>query len=501
MSEPTSQLERQLRRHDEELTILERIAAQINSTLDLDRIFTLALETLDDVLGFKHSMILVPEADGGLLRVVASRGYPESGAGARVELGQGVIGVVAKKRRMMRLVGLGMQRRYVAVSGTQPNHQPVGLPGLADVRSQIAIPLVAKEHLLGVYAVESPEHDAFDAVDERLLSIVGHHIAIAIDNATAYRTLERTATELRHQVAARSRELGEALARLGKLGPVELDRTIDGRYRVKRRIGVGGMGAVYEVELISGGERFALKTLRGRADIQLMARFAREAQIAAELRHPNLVPVLDVGIADGTLFLVMPLMTGGSLENQRGRFGDIAWSRPLLAQIAAGLEALHVRGVVHRDLKPANILVADGSARIADFGLAHLRDDDRHTAASVEALDETALKDITRDGDLLGTPNYMAPELAAGTTEAGLPTDIFSFGVVAYELMSGRRPFDEPPIRARLQGRVVPPPPPLGHAELAELIARCVDLEPANRPTASELVGQLADAGPSRSQR
>src|SRR5207244_2632202 len=87
---------------------------------------------------------------------------------------------------------------------------------------------------------------------------------------------------------------------------------------------------------------------------ELERQFAREAQIAAELKHPNLLDVVDVGIADGMLFLVMPLVTGGSLEGARARFGDAAWATPLLSQIAAGLAALHARGIVHRDLKPGN---------------------------------------------------------------------------------------------------------------------------------------------------
>jgi hypothetical protein len=492
MTDPTDDLRRQLARRTEELALLERIAVEINSTLDLDRIFQVILETLDDVLGFKHSMILVPDDDATFLKVVASRGYTDSGSGARVEVGRGTIGVVAKKRRMMRLVGLGMQRRYAAAAGADAV-QGVALPGLADARSQIAVPLLAKDRLLGVYAVESPAHDAFDAVDERLLSIVGQHIAIAIDNATAYRAVERTAAELRYQVAARSRELGDALAQLGQLAALDVGRVIDDRYRIRRKIGEGGMGAVFEVEHTSNGARFALKTLRGRATTNLMVRFAREAQIAARLQHPNLVPVIDVGISDGALFLVMPLVQGSSLEGQRPRFGDAGWARPLLAQTAAGLAALHANGIVHRDLKPANVLIANDVACIADFGIASLRDTDDDRALQSRALADTELRaaPLTQAGEFFGTPHYMAPELAMRTLDARASSDMFSFGVLAYELMSGRAPFAEPPVIVRLRGGLPIAPTKLSMTVVGELIDRCLQSDPEGRPSAREMEAAL----------
>ena len=200
---------------------------------------------------------------------------------------------------------------------------------------------------------------------------VAQALHLAREQNSRQRTLERTAEELRRQVAERSRELAEALAKLAAqpVKPLDTDRTIDGRYRVLKKLGAGGMGAVYEVERLADHQRFALKTLRGRSDPDAMARFAREAQIAAQIDHPNLVPVIDVGIADGQLFLVMPIVTGGSLEHARREFGNAVWAKPLLRQIAEGLAALHAREIVHRDLKPANILVATDQVRIADLAL------------------------------------------------------------------------------------------------------------------------------------
>ncbi|HUJ57176.1 MAG TPA: serine/threonine-protein kinase [Kofleriaceae bacterium] len=301
--------------------------------------------------------------------------------------------------------------------------------------------------------------------------------------AARQRALEQTADELRHQVAERSRELGEALARL-QAPRVAADpgRLIANRYRVVQMLGAGGMGTVYEVERVSDHQRFALKTLRGRFDPESMARFAREAQIAAALDHPNLVPVVDVGIAAGDLFLVMTLIEGGSLEAARARFGNATWARPMLEQIARGLAALHDRGIVHRDLKPANILVGGGVPRIADFGLARFADG---TGAFASTLTATGL---TRSGEIFGTPAYLAPELASGVRDVRPSADVFAFGIIAYELLTGGKPFAEPPVLARLDNRAIVPPAlePLPDAQ-RELIARCLDLDPARRPSASEL--------------
>jgi predicted Ser/Thr protein kinase len=307
------------------------------------------------------------------------------------------------------------------------------------------------------------------------------------------RALEQTAEELRRQVAERSRELADALARLAQrpAEPVGEGRIIDGRYRVEHRIGAGGMGTVFAVRRLSDDARLALKTLRGRGDPERMARFAREAQIAAELDHPNLVPVLDVGIADEGLFLVMPRIEGGSLEQARARFGDVAWAWPLLGQIASGLAALHERGIVHRDLKPGNVLVADGTARIADFGLATLATDaGNDTQPATEAFAETAAP-LTRAGDVFGTPAYMAPELAASVHEAPASSDLFAFGVLAYEMLTGRGPFTEPPGVSRAHGRPITLPPRNG---LDPTLARCLDLDPDRRPSAAELADVLRGA-------
>lgn len=310
---------------------------------------------------------------------------------------------------------------------------------------------------------------------------------------------EHAAEELRRQVSERSRQLADALAAMADLvpQPIALDSTVDDRYRVVRQLGAGGMGAVYEVVRITDGRRLALKTLHGRVDRDTMARFAREAQIATELSHPNLVPVLDLGFSrTGMMYLVMELIEGTTLEAERGRFGDPAWALRILVQIATGLSAIHERGIIHRDLKPENVLLARGVARIADFGISCLRFDAQQAGAAARTVTlRTPSPALTQDGMIFGTPAYLAPELATGG-DAKPSADVFSFGVMACEMLTGRMPFAEPPFVAIVRGH------PIAHAAsiltdgvtpgTREVLDRCLHFDPLVRPSAAEFRASLA---------
>ena len=304
--------------------------------------------------------------------------------------------------------------------------------------------------------------------------------------------------ELRQQVAARSRQLAEALELADPSASRRLQAgdVVDGRYRVGRVLGAGGMGTVYDVERLHDGRHLALKVVQTTTS-ENITRFAREAQIAAPLDHENLVAIIDVGIWRGLAYLVMELVEGGSLEDQRARFGEVPWALPLLAQMAGALAALHERGVVHRDLKPANVLLSTTGGRlvvkITDFGIAF---------QGVDAFEKTldarssVLSRLTATGVMVGTLPYMAPELAlGGARAAGAAADMFAFGLIAHELLTGRSAFDVPPVLVARSGlpSPAPLPPGLGAARLAA-IDGCLHVKPEQRPTALDVVGAFARA-------
>ena len=204
---------------------------------------------------------------------------------------------------------------------------------------------------------------------------------------------------------------------------------LSARYEIGDRIGGGAMSDVYRAHDREGRREVALKVLRPAfsEDSELVGRFQREADAIASIDHPNVVEVLGHGSADGSHYIAMELIDGPTLQQllrDRGRLSEEE-ARYLGEQIAAGLAAAHERGVIHRDLKPANILVdAAGTAKVSDFGIAHL----------------AAMTQLTRTGEVLGTPRYIVPEQAAGKVD--VRTDVYALGLVLYELVAGRPAFD-----------------------------------------------------------
>lgn len=205
-----------------------------------------------------------------------------------------------------------------------------------------------------------------------------------------------------------------------------------GRYPIVRVLGKGAMGVVYEGRDPNIGRRVAIKTARAellgsREDqAELLERFLREARAAGILNHPNIITIYDVGEEDGTAFIAMEFVEGQSLEDHiasRRRF-PLAESVELIAQIAEGLACAHDQGIVHRDIKPANIMLPrNGPPKVADFGIARTKD-----------------SSLTQEGVLIGTPSYMSPEQFMGHGVDGR-SDLFSLGIILYELLTGERPF------------------------------------------------------------
>jgi class 3 adenylate cyclase len=197
--ETIDRLNRDLARKSNEVRIIQQVSAEITSTLDLDEVLKIVLGAMDRVLGFTHSMILVPDLGQDTLHVAATHGYAGGTANAQVRFGEGVIGVVAERRKMMRMGNIGASVRYLRTVRAQmealgqlgPAERAAALPGLPDAQSQLALPLTVKDRLVGVMVVESSRLNAFDELDEVLLRIVGNQAATAIDNARAYQTVEQ----------------------------------------------------------------------------------------------------------------------------------------------------------------------------------------------------------------------------------------------------------------------------------------------------------------------
>ena len=353
------------------------------------------------------------------------------------------------------------------------------------------------------------------ALGSQLLESLRRSDALNSELAGRVEALQRTNAEvqtlneeLRHQVGNRSQQLAETLANVGSLHlPVlKLERgaLIAGRYRVVTFVGSGGMAWVYEVTRETDGRRLALKLLHGRSSGEALSRFAREAKLASEVAHPSIVAVVDVDLTEeGILFLVMEYVDGKSLEQYLDDDPTLAWSLAVLRQIADGLAVVHARGIVHRDLKPANVLVEEAlvgpTAKIADFGVSMLLAAEAPRMSRPPGPVAGSDPRITRAGRVMGTPTYMAPELAYQETAVHASIDLYAFGVMAHELLVGRPPFRDPLYVRAVHGRSLPPPASLAAARprldrrVADCVDRCLSLDPKARPTAQEVARVLKD--------
>ncbi|MBA3396197.1 MAG: serine/threonine protein kinase [Deltaproteobacteria bacterium] len=257
------------------------------------------------------------------------------------------------------------------------------------------------------------------------------------------------------------------------------------RYRVDAKLAEGGFGAIYRATALSTGHEVALKVLHDDLanDPSLAARFRREGAMLESLRHPHTVTTYEVGeTKDGTLYIAMELLRGESLHDRFLASGPLPWQRVLtiVKAVCQALGEAHALGIVHRDLKPANIhLEDDDFVKVLDFGIAKLMQG--------STIDDGT--ELTRVGQAIGTLEYMAPEQMIGGTCDGR-TDIYALGLVAYEMLTGERPFSDATgptslITALMTQPVRPPSSRFGCSGLApevdELVLRCLQRDPANR--------------------
>jgi serine/threonine-protein kinase len=261
-------------------------------------------------------------------------------------------------------------------------------------------------------------------------------------------------------------------------------------YRVLSKLGAGGMGDVYVAEDTRLDRKVAIKVLPAEhtRNAENVTRFIQEAKAASALNHPNIITVHDVGESGEGRFIVMELVSGKTLRSMAGTDTPLATLLTLFSQMARALTAAHMHGIIHRDVKPENIMVReDGYVKVLDFGLARL--------SPVHGGDaETAATRLTEFGLVMGTVKYMSPEQARGET-VGPPTDIYSLGMVFYELVAGRYPFSSDTAVGYLHAITLQTPPALTRIpkSLESLITRMLDKDSAQRPTADE-VRQTLDA-------
>jgi serine/threonine protein kinase/predicted ATPase len=282
-----------------------------------------------------------------------------------------------------------------------------------------------------------------------------------------------------------------------------LQSSLGASYKIEREVGGGGMSNVFVAEEIALGRKVALKVLRPDLAVEISTeRFKREILLAARLQHPHIVPLLTAGDAGGLPYYTMPFVAGESLETKLRREGVMPVREivRILSGVARALAYAHRFGVVHRDIKPGNVLIVEGTPLVTDFGIAKA-----NATAKASAGDLAAPRDsdppadrLTAMGVSVGTPAYMSPEQIAADPMIDHRTDIYSFGVLAYEMLAGRRPFSASSHQALLVAHLMQVAQPLDEiraglpAGLVALVTACLRKEPKDRPaSADDLVTAL----------
>jgi len=260
--------------------------------------------------------------------------------------------------------------------------------------------------------------------------------------------------------------------------PVPEPTEIAGRYQVIKKLGAGAFGTVYKAKDKILGRMVAIKTIRleglaaaGTSLDELVNRFKVEAQVSAQLKHPNIVTIYDVGEASGMSYLAMEFIDGVGLDRVIANAGRLPVERAasLAAQVADALDFAHKNNVVHRDIKPANIMIEAGDrVKVTDFGIAKVTDSGDH---------------LTMTGSLLGTPSYMSPEQARGAALDGR-SDLFAVGAVLYEMLAGKKAFRGDSITGLIFKIITEEPPPIRELDpsLPDEIVRIIGKSLAKTP-------------------
>jgi serine/threonine protein kinase len=274
----------------------------------------------------------------------------------------------------------------------------------------------------------------------------------------------------------------------------QLQRVLGEAYLLERELGGGGMSRVFLAHERALGRKVVVKVLLPELAAGVnVERFRREIQLAAQLQHPHIVPLLSAGEADGLPYFIMPFVTGESLRTRVAREGEfpIAETVRILRDVVSALAYAHAYGVIHRDVKPDNVLLSGGVAVVTDFGVA------KAVTASADSPGHTGLTSL---GVALGTPAYMAPEQATASPNTDHRADIYALGIVAYEMLTGSPPFMGRSAQQVLAAQVVEHPDPVERRRpavppmLANLVNDCLSKRPADRPQTAAAVMHALDA-------
>ena len=275
--------------------------------------------------------------------------------------------------------------------------------------------------------------------------------------------------------------------------PTPLERiqlAFAGNYEITGEVGAGGMATVYRAKDLKHDRQVAIKVLRPELAAALGTdRFPREIRIVAQLQHPHVLPLHDSGELEGILYYVMPFVDGESLRAKLDREGQLPVHEAvrILKEVADALAYAHGRGVLHRDIKPDNVMLSGRHALVMDFGVA-------------KALTAAGGDKLTTVGVAVGTPTYMSPEQATGTEHLDHRSDIYALGVLGYELLTGAPPFTGKTAQAILSSHVLERPKDLATERaavspaLGDLIMRCLEKNPADRPQSAEEVLHALEA-------
>jgi TolB-like protein/Flp pilus assembly protein TadD len=274
----------------------------------------------------------------------------------------------------------------------------------------------------------------------------------------------------------------------------ELQHTLGSTYTLERELRRGGMARVFVATETRLRRSVVVKVLSPDLAADVSAeRFEREIQFAASLQQANIVPVLSAGDMDGVPYYTMPYVEGESLRTLLATRGELPISEvvSILRDVARALSYAHAHGVVHRDIKPDNVLLSHGAAVVTDFGIA------KAISASRTAPGDPTL---TQAGAPIGTPAYMSPEQVAGDPSIDQRADVYAFGCVAYELLTGNPPFTEPSPQRVLVAHLTETPKPVRElrpetpTSLASLVMRCLEKHPGDRPASADEMTQTLDA-------